>query len=314
MEPVVNEGIDGNRLFLPTPPLLGSRRLALEHWCDLAIPNDAGIGNILMYTRVVEEVAMHAGHPLTLLTAPLKPAIGTIDDEIAYPLWLSNPFVNKIVNADDIDEAIMKTINSERDNLCQFGHMITNICVEYGVTQRVLRPSLFLSEDECKQALYSLAKLPRPILCIHPHGTSSPKKNHPWYEDEWIRLLHDLPTDISVIEVGLHTLEKKNLPTWRHPTTIRQMMALVWASDLFLGFDSSVAHIATAFNKPSMVLWDHIRKIEIEERWQSGFGPAALSRWSYQQNRNLMLLGEQRGEIRRLAITWIKDTCRSMRS
>lgn len=314
MEPIFDGNIDGNRLFSPTPPLVESRRLAREHGCDLAIPNDAGVGNILMYTRVVEEVAMRLGRPLALLTAPLKPEIGTVGNEVPYPLWLSNPFVKRIVNANAIDPSIMTTINAERDNLCQFSHMISNICAQYGIVPRTLRPRIFLSEEECRQALLQLESLSRPILCIHPYGTSSPEKGHPWYEDEWLRLLNELSPNVSVIEVGLDSVEGKNLPTWRSATTIRQMMALVWASDLFLGFDSSVAHIATAFEKPAMVLWDPIRKVRIEERWQSGFGPAALSRWSYPQNRNVMLLGERDGEIRKLALAWIKDICRSMRT
>jgi len=314
MEPPLDGKTDGNRLFLPTLPLQESKRLAMKHGCELAIPNDAGIGNILMYTRLVEELAMRIGRPLKLLTAPLKPAVGIAAGEIPYPLWVSNPFVQEIVDADAIDPAIMLSVNAERDNLCQFSHMITNICSQYGITPRVLRPRIFLSEEECRQALFRLADLPRPILCIHPHGSSSPAKGHPWHEIEWQQLLEEISPEASVIEVGLHLREEKKLATRRYSTTIRQMMALVWASDVFLGFDSSVAHVATAFEKPAMVLWDPIRKTQIEERWQAGFGPASLSRWSYPQNRNVMLLGEHDHEIRRLALIWIRETCRSLRT
>jgi hypothetical protein len=312
MEPVLDGGVDGNRLFSAGIPLQQSRALAREYGCDLAVPNDAGIGNILVYTRLVEEMARRAGKPLNLLTAALKPAIGTVQGELPYPLWQSNPFVRKIVNADAIDLEIMRVINAERDNLCQFSHMITNVCAEYGIVPRILRPALYLSESECRDALTQLSGLRRPILCVHPYGTSSPLEGHPWYEREWISLIQELSPDASVIEVGLHGHDVKKLPTWKCRTTIREMMALVWASDVFVGFDSSVAHIATAFEKPAMVLWDPVRKVRIEERWQTGFGPAALSRWSYPQNRNIMLLGERQGEIRKLAVAWLRETFRSM--
>jgi hypothetical protein len=82
----------------------------------------------------------------------------------------------------------------------------------------------------------------------------------------------------------------------------------VWASDLFVGFDSSVAHVATAFELPALVLWDPIRKVEIEEQWQTGFAAAALARWSYPQNRNLVILGDRDNTILNLVEVWVRTT------
>jgi hypothetical protein len=300
--------------FLPTAsPFLAVCSIATKYQCDIAIPNVTGIGDVLMYTRVVEELAMRKGRPLNILTGRMVPIdVGTVDDEEAYPIWKANPFVNKIVDAQVIAPGLLQEINAVHENHCQFGHMISNICAEYGLVPRMLRPSLYLTEAECREALLRLADLPRPILCVHPYGTSSPMENHPWYKQEWIKLIDELPSGFSVVEVGLHPQENKSLPTKRFRTTLRQMMAIVWASDLFMGFDSSVAHVATAFSKPAMVLWDPIRKNEIDERVQPGFGPAAFSRWSYPQNRNVMLLGERNGEIRKLALSWIGEFHRSI--
>jgi hypothetical protein len=52
-----NDGVDGARCFLPTPPLQQTKLLAERYGCDIAIPTDAGIGNILMYTRTVEDLS-----------------------------------------------------------------------------------------------------------------------------------------------------------------------------------------------------------------------------------------------------------------
>ena len=41
--------------------------------CDVAVPNVTGIGDILMYTRMVEEVSMRFGRPINLLTGPIQP-------------------------------------------------------------------------------------------------------------------------------------------------------------------------------------------------------------------------------------------------
>ena len=279
---------------------------------DLAVPNVTGIGDVLMYTRLVEEIAMRYGRPINLLTGSIQPTdgVGTLEDEEPFPIWRANPFIGQILDLSELSPESMALVNASHERHCHFGHIISNICAEYGVVPRHIRPSLFLTEAECREALLSLSVLPRPILCLHPYGTSSPKLGHPWHEDEWHKLLAELPTEVSVVEIGLHGKEDKGFPTNRFRTTLRQMMALVWASDMFLGFDSSVAHVATAFGKPAMVLWDPIRKSEIDT--EPGMGPVAFSRWSYPQNKNLMLLGENEGEIRRIATNWIKDVIRSI--
>ncbi|MFZ6649763.1 glycosyltransferase family 9 protein [Undibacterium sp. TJN25] len=279
---------------------------------DLAVPNVTGIGDVLMYTRLVEEVAMRCGRPIDLLTGPIQPTddVGTVEDEEPFPIWRGNPFVGKILNLADLSPESMSLVNSSHEQHCHFGHIISNICAEYGVAPRLIRPSLFLTEEECREALLKLSGLPRPVLCLHPYGTSSPKPGHPWHEDEWHHVLSALPAEMSVVEVGIHGRENKGFATKRFRTTLRQMMALVWASDMFLGFDSSVAHVATAFSKPAMVLWDPIRKSEIDT--EPGMGPVAFSRWSYPQNKNLMLLGESPGEIRRIVLNWINDIVRSI--
>jgi len=301
--------------LMPTSRLMIASSLAKEYGCDIAVPNVTGIGDVLMYTRVVEELAMRYGRPVNILTGRIAPVeVGTVENEDAYPIWKANPFVSRIVDAEAIAPALLDAINSAHEGHCQFGHMIANICAEYGVIPRALRPSVYLTETECRNALLRLVDLPRPILCIHPYGTSSPIQSHPWHRREWVQLLNELPVAVSVVEVGLHDREDKSLPSHKFTTTLREMMAIVWASDFFMGFDSSVAHVATAFCKPAMVLWDPIRKNEIDERAHVGFGPAAFSRWSYPQNKNLMLLGETNGEIRKLALSWIEETCRSIRA
>lgn len=314
MTPDNAESRGGRRFFLETVPLKETRRLASVYGCDIGIPNDAGIGNILMYTRVVEDLARLRGRPLRILTGRLTPAIGVVDGEDPFPLWRNNPFVAGIVDADSIDPEIMVKINGERENLCQFTHMIENIAYHYGLRPRVLRPSLYLSLQEQSWALDRLRDVRRPVICLHPHGTSSPRPGHTWYEANWRKLLHRLNRFATVLEIFKVGTEAKRLDTLRIPTNLRQMMSLVWASDLFIGFDSSVAHIATAFELPALVLWEPVLKVEIEESKQVGFATAALSRWSYPQNRNLMLLGDRDDTIVNIITDWANDVMKSLRT
>jgi hypothetical protein len=267
-----------------------------------------------MYTRVVDELARSLGHPLMILTGRLRPPIGVVDGEDPFPLWRNNPFVEGIVDADSIDPEIMVKINRERENLCQFTHMIENIAYHYGLRPRFLRPSIYLSKEEQSWALDKLRGLPRPVICMHPHGTSSPKPGHPWYKENWQKLLDRFGKRATVLEIFKVGAEDKHLNTLKIKTTLRQMMSLVWASDLFVGFDSSIAHIATAFELPAIVLWEPVRKVEMEERRQVGFAPAALSRWSYPQNRNLMLLGDRDDTIINVITDWVDNILKSLRT
>ncbi|MCC3264169.1 hypothetical protein LLE87_39015, partial [Paenibacillus polymyxa] len=76
-------------------------------------------------------------------------------------------------------------------------------------------------------------------------------------------------------------------------------------SDLVVGFDSSVAHVATAFSKPTLVLWEPVQKAQIDLVEQPGLGAAAITRGGYSQNRNLVLLNDIHHDIRRLVAEWI---------
>ena len=60
-------------------------------------------------------------------------------------------------------------------------------------------------------------------------------------------------------------------------TTIRKIIALIWASDLYIGFDTGPSHIATALAKPAVVLWNAIRKAPLEEAKQAGFSIAHIT-------------------------------------
>jgi hypothetical protein len=313
MEPTDTEGIDGQRCFLDTPPLIESKRLAAIYGCDIAIPNDAGIGNILMYTRVVDDLARSLGRPLAVLTARLSPPSGPVDG-YPFPLFQNNPFVERIVDADAIDPGIMVAVNKERDNLCQFSHMIENISYHYGLRPRFLRPSIYLDQTEQAWAIEKLRGLLRPVICLHPHGTSSPLPGHPWHEDNWSTLIGRLKNRATLLEIYKPEVESKNLQTLKISSSLRQMMALIWASDLFIGFDSSMAHIATAFQIPALVMWEPQRKVAIEEKWQAGFAPAVLSRWSYPQNRNIMLLGDRDDAIIGLIVDWAETIIVSLRT
>ncbi|PLK42182.1 glycosyltransferase family 9 protein [Emticicia sp. TH156] len=291
--------------FLDTPPFYYSDKFAKENDCDLAALSGDSIGNILVFSRLVEEYALSIGRPIKLLTAPINLLVGVIKNEEKYPVWKYNPFISEIVNAEEINKGIIGLINREQDNYCQFNHMIENICSVYNLRPRKLKPSIFLSQEEMQWGLETLSHLPRPVIAIHPSGKSSVNSNSKWYYENWEIIIKEFYAKASFVEISKFDYDKKELSTFSIPTSIRQAMSLIWASDIFIGFDSAPAHIATAFDKPALVLWNILRKNELEEPFQEGFGPASLLRWSYPQNRNIMLLGERNSEILNLIIEYL---------
>jgi len=289
------------RRFLETEPFIYSKKYATQHSCDLAIPSFLGLGSKVCYTPLVEAFALQQGHSLKILTAPhYKPnpknQEGAKEDWTAA-IWQNNPYISEIVNANAIDPKIMQDINSEFDNFCQSQHEITNLCAPYDLRPRYLRGSLFLSQEEMQWGLEALSHLKRPVVCLCPYGTSASLPSSPWYLDRWLELIAVLEKDVSFFQIGHTHLEQKQLPVFNPVTTVREMIALIWASDMYIGFDTGPSHIATALQKPTLVLWDAVRKVALEEEKQAGFSIAHLQRWSYPQNNNLVILGEKNREI-----------------
>lgn len=292
--------------FFKTPPFEQSKSIASQLGADLAIPNGRGIGNVLCFSRLVESFSKTIGRRISIATSPINPAVGIVENERAFPIWENNPFIKEIKNCDEFDKSLIEIINAEQDNCCQFNHFIQNICLAYEVPCDSLRPSLFLKTEEMSWAMDTLSSLRRPLVCMHIGGTSSPYSDDPWYVENWKSLVNN-NHNMEFIQLGKQGFDIKEVGIQCYKTSIREVMSLIWGCDIFIGFDSALAHIATAFQKPTAVLWDVERKNNIEEPYQKGFGPSALTRWSYPQNKNYMMLGEKDNELIKLLNFFLEE-------
>jgi hypothetical protein len=102
---------------------------------------------------------------------------------------------------------------------------------------------------------------------------------------------------VSFVHLQKLNTDHKELGVYSPKTTLREAMSIIWAADMFLGFDSGLSHMATAFEKPALVLWDAVRKSKVESAKHLGFSSATILRWSYPQNKNLLILEEKNDEV-----------------
>lgn len=292
--------------FFPGCPFERAKYYASQAGCDLAIPNGKGIGNALVFTPLVEAIALKLGRRIRILTARLDPLIGKSPSD-GYAVWENNPYLKEIVDANTVDQRIMSEINEEQDNIGQFGHVIENVCHAYGVVPRAIRPSLYLTSEEQSTAIDRLEQLRRPIVALHAGGTSTSTDESPWYCDKWKDICATLDGEVSFVQVAKVGFDQKPLGIFSPALSLREAMATIWACDMFIGFDSTPAHIATAFSRPSIVVWDVQKKSLIEDRHYLGYGPASMLRWSYPQNRNLMILGQKDESLLDVCINHIRS-------
>lgn len=280
-------------------PFYLAKKLADIANCDIAVPNGLGrgIGDVLVYTPVIEEMARRLGRPVKMLTAPIQPKVGVVENEFKYPVWENNPYVSEILDLTNLNSEFITKLSAEKDDCCQFNHIIENICVAYGLPNRNTQPSIYLTLEEQTWALRKLDGIQRPLIAIHPSGKTSSLRASPWYESNWMSLIERCSDAAGFVQIGKADFDHKNLNITFPRTTLRQMFALIWACDGFVGFDSGPMHVAAAFNKPSAIIWDAERKLEAEERWQTGFSSAVLLRWGYSENRNLMILSQHQDQL-----------------
>jgi hypothetical protein len=295
--------------FLASEPFARARFHAARHHCDLAVPCYMGLGSQICYTPLVEALARRLGRPLRLPSGPSDSAYGRHPaEELTFPIWENNPFVAEIVDAEKIDPRILEELSEEMDNYCQLGHVIENICAPYGVRPRRLAGSLYLSVTEMRWGIETLSRLQRPVVCLCPYGRSSSPSGSPWYLDRWLELVDELSAEAGFFQTGHDDFRTKELPVFSPPSTVRQAMALIWASDVYVGFDTGPSHIATAVATPAAVLWDAPRKTRLKDPHRLGLNIAHMSRWAYPQNRNLVILHERHGEVLQACIDFVRET------
>jgi ADP-heptose:LPS heptosyltransferase len=130
------------------------------------------------------------------------------------------------------------------------------------------RPDCFLTESEEIEGRNTISKYPNPVV-IHVTGKSTQNKN--WLVKNWEALVLNNPF-YNYLQIGMADEEPvRGAVDLRGTTSLRQAFAIIKAANAFIGVDSVFAHVATAFQRPAVVL----------------FGATTPAVWGYDVNQNL---------------------------
>lgn len=129
-----------------------------------------------------------------------------------------------------------------------------------GIDEHEYRARFYLSEEEREWAKQLTEKFPKPVIAI---CTRSKEKVKNWPHDHWVELINSISPDFSIIQVGDDKepeLEKVIRFAGKH--TVRESAAILSHSDLFIGPDSLLMHIANGLGIPSVILFGGSRPVQ----------------------------------------------------
>jgi ADP-heptose:LPS heptosyltransferase len=130
------------------------------------------------------------------------------------------------------------------------------------------RPDCFLTEEEEREARRITSEYPNPVAI---QIASKSSNNKSWLIENWERLIVNNPR-YNFLQLGLADEELiRGAVDLRGKTTLRQAFGVVKTVRAFIGPDSALAHAATAFRTPAVVL----------------FGASTPMVWGHTTNKNL---------------------------
>ena len=219
---------------------------------------DGGLGKSIMATAVLKAIKKQYSKANIIVVS-------------SYPdVFIGNPNVNKVLTHETMSGIYEKYIMGKEakvfvtdpyttsDYITEEKHLIQLWCEMYGLTYNGEKPELFISKAE-KQYFESFYKLDKPIMVIQPHGGAfnQPLK-YSWTRDIPQPIMQDIINHYANDYAILHVKREDQIiyeNTFQALDSFRSIAVLLSMSSKRLLIDSSVMHIATALNLPSVVTW-----------------------------------------------------------
>ena len=219
---------------------------------------DGGLGKSIMATAVLKAIKKQYNKANIIVVS-------------SYPdVFIGNPNVNKVLTHETMSGIYEKYIMGKEAKvfvtdpyttssyITEEKHLIQLWCEMYGLNYEGEKPELFISKAE-KQYFESFYKLDKPIMVIQPHGgaINQPLK-YGWTRDIPQPIMQDIINHYANDYAILHVKREDQIiyeNTFQALDSFRSIAVLLSMSKKRLLIDSSVMHIATALNLPSVVTW-----------------------------------------------------------
>ncbi len=158
-------------------------------------------------------------------------------------------------------------------------HILKTVCERIGLDPADVEPRTYYypTDEERRHASEMSPRTARPLVVIHPFSSFFAPRTKLWDFSNWKRLLELLPNEIETLRFC--NPEEPATPTERpfhrdmQTDDIRLVVALLEQADAFIGHESGLAHLATALEKPSVIIF-------------TGYHPPDV--FGYEQNVNLV--------------------------
>jgi len=193
---------------------------------------------------------------------------------------MNNPYIDRLIFVGILGRKIINLLRGLRlatFHMTNYGNLGPNyykksateiIGEKFGVAVDDPRPDCFLAEEEEREARKITSEYPNPVAI---QITSKSSHNKSWPAENWEKLIVNNPR-YNFLQLGLADEELiRGAVDLRGKTTLRQAFGVIKTVRAFIGPDSALAHVATAFRTPAVVL----------------FGASTPMVWGHATNKNL---------------------------
>lgn len=145
-------------------------------------------------------------------------------------------------------------------NYYEYGSLLAAFCRSAGLPPLDSGPRMFLPSKIGD----TLPHLPQPFIVLH---AKSNETDRDWREDKWFLLAQWFlkHTNFALVEVGLQPLladRLSNIVNLCGRLSLLQLGEVIRRSSGFVGVDSGPAHMANAFERPSIILLGRYRAFD----------------------------------------------------